>query len=324
MLGEFELIERYFSNCGALRPDVVLGVGDDGAVMRVPEGWELVAAVDTLVSGVHFPPDSPPESIGHRALAVNLSDIAAMGAVPAWATLALTLPDVDASWLAGFAAGFGKLAQTHGVALVGGDTTRGALSVTVQVLGVVPAGQAIRRAGGKAGHRLFVSGHPGEAAAGLVIAQRSGAASASQTQAQAQLRSRFEYPTPRVELGLALRPWASACIDVSDGLLADIGKLAAASATGASIDVAQLPLSADLIGELGGSEAMVRALGGGDDYELCFCIAPEKLTAFAAAGICERFSCQVIGALEAQPGVRATRNGTQIRIEGSGFDHFRR
>src|SRR2546429_5891384 len=222
-LSEFALIERYFRGCGAQRPDVLAGIGDDAALLTVAPDAELVAATDTLVAGVHFPHQSPPASIGHRALAVNLSDLAAMGARPAWALLALTLPDADEGWLAQFAAGFGALARAHEVALVGGDTTRGPLCVTVQLLGHVPRGEALRRCGGRAGDALFVSGTPGDAAAGLALEQ--GRLHAS-PEALAYLRERFLRPTPRIALGERLRRHASACIDVSDGLLGDAGKLA--------------------------------------------------------------------------------------------------
>src|SRR5215469_1498000 len=197
-LSEFALIERYFRNCGVSRQDVTLGVGDDAALLAVTPGCTLVAAADTLVAGVHFPPDSPPASVGHRALAVNLSDLAAMGARPAWALLALTLPEAAETWLGEFAAGLCALARAHSVALVGGDTTRGPLCVTVSLLGHVPAGQALRRSGGHAGDALFVSGTPGDAAAGLALEQ--GRLQAPDA-ARSWLRERFLLPTPRMALG---------------------------------------------------------------------------------------------------------------------------
>src|SRR5690242_11272334 len=197
-LSEFALIERYFRGCGAERADVTLGVGDDAALMRVPPGCELVAATDTLVAGVHFPRESPAESIGHRALAVNLSDLAAMGARPAWALLALTLPEAGEQWLTEFASGLGALARAHDVALIGGDTTRGPLTVTVQLLGHVPRGRALTRTDGRPGDALFVSGSPGDAGAGLAIEQGRLTAPAD---AAPYLRERFLLPTPRVALG---------------------------------------------------------------------------------------------------------------------------
>ncbi len=228
-LSESALIERYFRACGAQRADVIAGVGDDAARLTSPGDLELVAATDTLVAGVHFPLTSPASSIGHRALAVNLSDLAAMGARPAWALLALTLPAADEAWLGEFAAGLASLARAHDVALVGGDTTRGPLCVTVTLLGHVPPGAALRRSGARAGDALFVSGTPGDAAAGLALEQGRLRASAA---GHAYLRERFLLPTPRMALGERLRAHASGCIDVSDGLLADAGKLAAASGVG--------------------------------------------------------------------------------------------
>src|SRR5712671_1588887 len=243
-LSEFALIERYFSTCGAQRPDVLAGIGDDAALLAVAPEAELVAATDTLVAGVHFPHQSPPASIGHRSLAVNLSDLAAMGARPAWALLALTLPDADEGWLAEFAAGFSALARAHEVALVGGDTTRGPLCVTVQLLGQVPRGEALRRSGGRAGDALFVSGTPGDAAAGLALEQgRLQAPAEAPAEALAYLRERFLLPTPRMALGERLRRHASACIDVSDGLLGDAGKLADASRAGVEISFGAVPVS---------------------------------------------------------------------------------
>src|SRR6185503_11515595 len=239
-LSEFELIDRYFRGCGAKRADVHLGIGDDAALLECPAGAQLVAAVDTLVAGVHFPHDSPPASVGHRALAVNLSDLAAMGARPAWALLALTLPRADESWLSEFAAGMAALARAHDIALVGGDTTSGPLCITVQALGHVPRSAALLRSGGGAGDALFVSGTPGDAAAGLAIEQGRLAAAGA---AAAHLRERFLYPAPRVALGERLRGYASACIDVSDGLLGDAGKLARASGCGVEINYDAVPLS---------------------------------------------------------------------------------
>src|SRR5215469_8654765 len=273
-LSEFDLIERYFRGCGARRADVRVGVGDDAAILEFPAGSELVAAVDSLVAGVHFPHGSPPASVGHRALAVNLSDLAAMAARPAWALLALTLPQADESWLAEFAAGMAALARAHEVALVGGDTTSGPLCVTMQVLGHVPRSAALLRSGGRPGDALFVSGTPGDAAAGLGVEQGKLAAVG---EAAKYLRERFLYPAPRVALGECLRRYASACIDVSDGLLADADKLARASGCGAQIAYEQVPVSEPLLHAVGEERARELALTGGDDYELCFSVPPAAL-----------------------------------------------
>jgi len=295
-------------------------VGDDAALLRVPHGCELVAATDTLVAGVHFPRGSPPASIGHRALAVNLSDLAAMGARPAWALLALTLTEANESWLGEFAAGFGALARAHGVALVGGDTTRGPLCVTVQLLGYVPEGQALTRGGGRPGDVLFVSGTCGDAAAGLALEQGQLSAPAG---AQAWLRERFLWPTPRVALGERLRGFASACIDVSDGLLADAGKLASASRAGAELGYAEVPLSEPLLAVLEEPRARELAFGGGDDYELCFAVAPNNIARLNAQLPPEQWCYTRIGVLRAAPGAVVVRDGTVMEFSHSGYEHFR-
>ncbi|HEX4649782.1 MAG TPA: thiamine-phosphate kinase [Steroidobacteraceae bacterium] len=318
-LTEFELIERYFRDCGAARSDVVAGVGDDAALLLPSPDSELVAATDTLVAGVHFPEGSPPASIGHRALAVNLSDLAAMGARPAWALLALTLPAAEDAWLAEFAAGLGALARAHRVALVGGDTTRGPLTVTVQLLGHVPRGSALRRSGGRAGDALFVSGTPGDAAAGLALEQGRLTAPPD---ALTYLRERFLLPTPRMALGERLRGFASACIDVSDGLLGDAGKLALASGSGLEISFDALPVSELLARAVGEDEARTLALRGGDDYELLFTVHPEKLDALLAELPPERWGYSRIGSLRAAPGAVVLRDGIVMQFSHSGYQHF--
>jgi len=327
--GEFELIDRYFRPltlpAGLARPDVVLGIGDDAALLTVPPGQQLVAALDTLVSGTHFLPGCEAQVIGHRALAVNLSDLAAMGALPAWALLALTMPQADERFLQGFAAGFATLAARHGVALVGGDTTAGPLTVSVQVLGTVPAGQALRRDGAAAGDLLFVSGTVGDAAAGLLLERGpdGGVVPTATQQAQAEvLRARFAFPEPRITLGLALRGLATACIDVSDGLAADAHKLASASGCGLRLETDRLPLSPALLELLGPARARELGLRGGDDYELCFSVAPGRLPELAHA--VEQGGCPVrcIGVLEAQSGLREVVGGVCREAAAGGYDHF--
>ena len=318
-LSESELITRYFRGGGAARRDVVLGVGDDAALLECPPGTQLVATTDTLVAGVHFPPSTSAAAIGHRALAVNLSDLAAMGARPAWALLALTLPEASESWLAEFAAGFGRLARAHEVALVGGDTTRGPLTVTVQLLGHVPPGRALTRAGGRPGDLLFVSGTPGDAGAGLKLEQ--GLLNAA-PEAAAYLRERFLLPTPRVALGERLRDHASACIDVSDGLLGDAGKLAAASGTGLEISFGELPVSRPLAQTLGTDAARELALSAGDDYELCFSVAPARAALLERELPPEQWSYRRIGVLREAPGAVVMRGGTVMDFSHSGYQHF--
>jgi thiamine-monophosphate kinase len=318
-LTESELIERYFRACGAQRADVALGVGDDAALLECPAGTQLVATTDTLVAGVHFPPTVAAAAIGHRALAVNLSDLAAMGARPAWALLALTLPAAEEAWLAEFSAGLGALARAHEVAVVGGDTTRGPLCVSVQLLGHVPRGTALTRAGGRAGDLLFVSGTPGDAGAGLALEQGRLTAPADDAR---YLRERFLLPTPRVALGERLRAHASACIDVSDGLLGDAAKLAAASGTGVEISFEALPLSEPLRRILGLEAARELALTAGDDYELCFSVPPDRLAQLARELAPERWNYRQIGALRQAAGAVVMRDGTVMDFSHSGYRHF--
>ena len=316
-VGEFELIERYFADGFGKRDDVVLGVGDDAALVGVPTGSELVVATDTLVAGVHFPPQLTPQHIGYRVLAVNLSDMAAMGAAPAWCTLALTLPAADERWLAEFSRGLRELALRHGVALIGGDTSRGPLALTLQILGLVPAGTALRRDGAATGDLIFVSGTPGDAAAGLELLQDQ-----SRHAFNDYLVQRFCTPAPRVGLGQALRRIASAAIDVSDGLHADLGKLLSSSAVGGRLELEKLPLSDELLRSRGLERARELALHGGDDYELCFTAPVERRDdVLAAARSC---SCAVreIGVIEAHEGLRCFDRGREIAVNAGGYDHF--
>jgi thiamine-monophosphate kinase len=321
-LSEFELIGRYFKRLGADRGDVRIGVGDDGAVLMPPASRELVVVTDTLVEGVHFPAGSPPASIGHRAFAVNLSDVAAMGAEPAWALLALTLPNSDETWLGEFARASGDLCRRHGVALVGGDTTRGPLTITVTVMGIVPIGVALERRGAQSGDAVFVTGSPGDAAAGLALEQNR-LHVADQMSAQI-LRDRFLFPTPRCDPGVALRGLASACIDISDGLGGDLEKLCAASGCGAEIDAAALPVSEALIIAVGRELAREYALSGGDDYELLFTVPLARLGAMSNAMALGLGPVTRIGTLVSGNGVRVFARGGVMQFSGASFDHFAR
>jgi thiamine-monophosphate kinase len=318
-LGEFALIERYFRKAGAMRPDVQLGVGDDAALLQSPPGSQLVAAIDTLNEGVHFPQGSPPASIGHRVLAVNLSDLAAMGARPAWALLALSIPKVEERWLEEFTGGLCALARSHDVSLVGGDTTSGPLSVTIQILGHVAKSTAMLRSGGKPGDKVFVSGTPGDAAAGLAIEQSKLKAS---DEVERYLRKRFLYPSPRLALGDCLRSYATACIDVSDGLLGDVGKLARASGCGVEIVLDDLPVSEELVDAVGEQRARELALTGGDDYELCFTVRPSAVERLRHNLPPERWGYCCIGTLRDAPGSVVTSGGIVIEVSHSGYDHF--
>ena len=325
--GEAELIARHFQSLGAARADVLLGIGDDAALLRPQPGCELVQTTDVLIEGVHFLPGSPPRSLGHRALAVNLSDLAAMGATPAWALLSLTLPAADDQWLAEFAAGFGALARAHQVALVGGNLSRGPLGITVLMSGQVGAGTALRRSTARPGDELWISGTLGDAAAGLALLRTAAQGTAPPGHAvdadDAYLRRRFEYPTPRLALGAALRGVASACIDLSDGLLADLPRLAEASGCRAELDVARLPLSTPLQARCGAA-AWERALVGGEDYELCFAAPPVQQATLRALAARLAVPLACCGRLQAGAGMTWLRGADVIQFSQSAFDHFQR
>lgn len=290
--GEFELIARYFTDgqFTTTAPGVILGVGDDCAILRVPEGGDLLVAIDTLVAGVHFPVGIDPASLAHRALAVNLSDLAAMGAEPLWFTLALTLPQAQDQWLAPFSAALAALARRFDIALVGGDTTSGPLAITIQVHGTAPVGMALRRDGARPGDEVWVSGSPGLAALGL----RQILADDGDTPAAAV----FLYPEPRIALGRALRGIATAAIDVSDGLLADATHIAQRSSVGIVLDPALLPLAPELAALADRDDALSLVLGGGDDYELCFTAEPARAPEVAAIAGSLGLACTRIGHVE--------------------------
>jgi len=314
---EFDLITRYFRQRGPRRDEVQLGIGDDAALIEPPVGRQLVATVDTLVAGHHFPTHTAAADIGYKALAVNLSDLAAMGATPAWATLALTLPAVDEAWLQDFADGFFTLADDYQVALVGGDTTRGPLSVTVQVQGYVSPGQALCRAAAVPGQALFVSGTLGDAAAALHQLQTQG-------KADAGLLVRLNRPQPRVALGQALAGMAAAAIDISDGLLADLEHILTASGCGATLWTEDLPASSALQA-LPARQRLDYQCRGGDDYELCFSVAPAQRTALLARLQQQSIPVTEIGIVEAQAGLRCqSPDGSITTPSTQGFDHFRR
>jgi thiamine-monophosphate kinase len=319
---EFELIGRYFAKLGAERADVRIGVGDDGAIVMPPASRELVLVTDSLVEGVHFPPGSSAASIGHRAFAVNLSDLAAMAAEPAWALLALTLPSADDEWLGQFSRAAGDLCRRHCVALVGGDTTRGPLNINVTMAGIVPIGVALERSGGQPGDAIFVTGSPGDSAAGLALEQ--GRLHVPDAMSAQILRDRFLFPTPRCEVGIALRGLASACIDVSDGLGGDLEKLCAASGCGAEVDAAALPVSDALRSAVGRELAREYALTGGEDYELLFTVPLARLGALHAAVARGLGPLTRIGSLVAGNGVRVFARGGVMQFSGSGYDHFAR
>lgn len=313
---EFDLIARIRARA-ADRDDVRLGIGDDAAILQVPDGQQLVVTMDTLNSGVHFPADSAPADIGWKALAVNLSDLAAMAATPAWCTLSLSLPEPDAVWLEGFLDGFLGLATLHGIALVGGDTTRGPLSISVAAHGLAGHGQALRRDGAQVGDDIWVTGTLGDAAAALWQWRTSAVA-------DPWLRARLDRPTPRVATGQALRGRAHAAIDVSDGLLADLAHVCRASGVGAEVEAQALPASGALVAAYPDAAARrILQASGGDDYELCFTAPPQRHADIVAAAAASGTAATRIGRVAAGSGVRLLdADGRVLRLPGNGFEHF--
>lgn len=318
-LNEFSLIEHYFSAIGQAG-GVVSGVGDDGALLDVPAGQHLVVSVDTLVAGVHFPEDAAPDDIAHRALRVNLSDLAAMGAAPRWFTLALTLPGADMDWLEAFSRALAMDAEQFGCALVGGDTTAGPLSISIQVMGLVPAGRALTRSGARAGDHVFVTGTLGEGAAALQLFEPSAKLAATVSE---RLRKRFYQPAPRLQEGLNLRGVASAALDVSDGLLADLGHIAEQSALGAELQLAALPVAPWLKKLADAGTVQNWVLCGGDDYELCFTVPPENLAAIDGMIARGELIATCIGRMTSTAGIRCIDgNGMSVQVGQAGYRHF--
>ena len=323
-LGERGLIQRIrLDSERAPAAGVTVGIGDDTAVLAVTPGAALLATTDLVIEDVHFRRVwASPEDIGWKAMAVNLSDIAAMGAEPAWALLALTLPESDDAWLERFARAAGDLCRRHGVSLVGGDTTRGPLSITVSLMGIVPIGVALERKGAQPGDAIFVTGSPGDSAAGLALEQNR--LHVVDPMSAQILRDRFLFPTPRCEVGIALRGLASACIDISDGLGGDLEKLCAASGCGAEIDAAALPVSDALVTAVGRELAREYALTGGEDYELLFTVPLARLGAMTHAMALGLGPVTRIGTVMSGNGVRVSARGGVMQFSGAGFDHFAR
>jgi len=313
-MGEFDLIRRYFLPVAEQRghPDLLLALGDDCAIQRIPADQDLVFSVDTQVEGVHFPPHYRPENTAWRALAAAASDLAAMGATPVCFTLALTLPEPDEAWLEGFARGLASAAARFGLALAGGDTTRGPLTISIQVHGTVPKGKALMRSGARPNDLVAVSGTLGDAGAALDYLDVPEPGKDEQA-----LLERYHHPLPQLELGRALRGDASACIDISDGLVADLGHILERSGTGATLNTALLPLSLPLQRCTGG-RATSLALSSGDDYELCLTISEanwEKLPEAVKSRL------TVVGRIDREPGIRF-QDGVSADLGPQGFDHF--
>ncbi len=316
---EFDLINRYFSQQAAKRKDVVLGIGDDCALLAPAENQHIAVTTDTLVSGVHFPENTSPRAIGHKAVAVNLSDLAAVGAEPTWISLALTLPSVDEEWISEFSMGVFELCEYYNVQLVGGDTTQGPLSITITAQGIVPKDKFLRRSGAKAGDWLYVTGELGDAALALQNVQGKVGLAES---VKGQVFEQLDYPKPRVLAGQALRDYATSAIDISDGLLADLAHICKASEVGAKVILENIPVSAAMLETLGREKAIELAVSGGDDYELLFSVSEDNKvgmeTALSNLGI--PHTC--IGQLNRQETITTVLDGEKVILNDQGFEHF--
>lgn len=318
---EFELIKQHFTHAA---PRTLLGVGDDAALIKPARGQVLAVAADMLVGGRHFFMNADPASVGHKALAVNLSDMAAMGAVPRWATLGIALPRADARWVAAMSKGFMALARKHGVDLIGGDTTKGPLNLCVQIIGEVPARQALRRDGAKPGDDIWVSGTLGDAA--LAVAARTQRIKLKPADRK-RVQQKLDWPVPRIALGVALRGVARSAIDVSDGLIADLGHICERSGVAAVVAIERLPVSTLMRRYREAPAARAALLGGGDDYELCFTAAPAKRAAVERAASrtrtrVTRIGCVIRAPEDACSVVVVDGDGLPVAAGQKGFDHF--
>jgi thiamine-monophosphate kinase len=316
MADEFSLIERYFTWANPPK-SVTQSVGDDAAILNLPQKQQqLVVSVDTLISGVHFPKDTAPHAIAYKALAVNLSDLAAMGAEPAWFTLSLTLPDIDNEWLREFSEGLKSLAEQHNIFLVGGDTCRGALSISIQVMGFVDTDKALLRSTAQHGDKIYVTGTLGDAAAGLAVLQNN---LFLEPQDAAECVSQLEYPQPRNAISRLLRGFASSCIDLSDGLLADLQHILDASKMGAHINTHTIPLS-PILKKLHHDKALELALTGGDDYELLFTLSPLKAYQLKPLIRSRKLVMRCIGTIDQS--IKHIELQPNIKFPTQGYQHF--
>ncbi|WP_192458142.1 thiamine-phosphate kinase [Musicola keenii] len=319
--GEFDVIARYFNRASNSRRDVVLGIGDDCALLTVPESQLLAVSTDTLVSGIHFLANIDPADLAYKSLAVNLSDLAAMGADPAWVSLALTLPGVDEQWLAAYSDSLFEQLDYYGMQLIGGDTTRGPLSMTLTIQGLVPAGRALRRGGAKVGDWIYVTGTLGDSSAGLAILLQQ--FSVANDEDQTFLLRRHLRPQPRILHGQALRDLASSAIDLSDGLASDLRHILQASDCGARINLESLPYSDAMRRHADADQALQWALGGGEDYELCFTVPELNRGALEVAigHLGAPYTC--IGQIgPASEGLRFFHHDEPMSINLKGYDHF--
>jgi thiamine-monophosphate kinase len=317
-MDEFSLIETYFKPLHASRDDVILGIGDDAACLRVLPNHHLVVSSDTLVADVHFLSSWDAYDIAYKAVMVNVSDIAAMAATPCWVTLALTLPKIDTTWLTRFSKGLSEALNHFNIALVGGDTTRGPLSMTLTMFGVAKGDKILRRSGAKSGDKIYVSGALGAAAFAVTLTKASLLPQADIM----ELMHKLQHPYPRIDLGANLQIYATAGIDISDGLAADLNHICEASQVGACLNLAQIPIH-PLVQQYQPHKALDFALHGGDDYELCFTINPTLEAKFLASMAAMKCQCYPIGSIETQLGLRGRKENSEvIDLKTFGYRHF--
>ncbi len=317
-LSEFELIQTYFNRIDKVNdPDILLGIGDDCAIIHPQSGKDLLLSVDTLIEGVHFPIGTSAEYVGWRSLAVNLSDLAAMGAKPAWFTLALTLPNNNEAWIKAFSIGLFNLADQHEIKLIGGDTTKGTLSITIQVHGYVPTGESLRRDKAVPDDYIYVTGFLGDAGSGLRHITKNNELNTD------YLVARFQQPQPRLSFGQAIRAYANSAIDISDGLLADLSHILEKSKVGACINIDDIPCSPQLIAIEGKNEALNLALTAGDDYELCFTASSDNHEQIMRCATQHQLLVTRIGTITSECLLKLNdANGNPVVVSSHGYQHF--
>ena len=323
-MSEFDLINQFFKAASIKRDDVLLGIGDDCAILSPPQGKQLAVSTDTLISGVHFPESTAAEDIGYKSLAVNLSDLAAMGADPAWVSLAISLPKADENWLGNFMRGFNQLAEKYNVTLIGGDTTQGSLSVTVNITGFVDADKALKRSRAKVGDSIFVSGNIGDSAIGLkAIFNKLEVNRTISEHDKIYCINRLNRPVPRIEAGQLLRDFSVAAIDISDGLMADLNHICEASGVGALLNLQQIPLSQAVLNYYDNQPDWQDILSAGDDYELCFTCAENQLSELQEIMDTHNVNIFCIGKVTHNSGIKCLNNDQLISFNQSGYKHFK-
>lgn len=323
-MSEFDLINHFFKTTTIKREDVLLGIGDDCAILSPPPGKQLAVSTDTLISGVHFPESTCAEDIGYKSLAVNLSDLAAMGAAPAWVSLAISLPQADDVWLKAFMRGFNSLAEKYNVSLIGGDTTQGQLSISINITGFIDADKSLKRSCANIGDSIFVTGNIGDATIGLkAVFNKLDAADTFSEKNKNFCINRLNRPTPRVKAGQLLSEFSVAAIDISDGLLADLNHICEASDVGALLNLQQIPLSESVQNYYNDKPNWQSVLTGGDDYELCFTCPDNQYAEMLALMESHKININCIGKIIEGSGIQCLHNNQLISLNPSGYNHFK-